>query len=103
MPAFQLLLCPITDFTSEAGSRSEFASGYLVDKTMIDQDLMLYLPNAADAADPRISPLQLPDFGGLPPAFIHTAEFDPFRDEGRAMPRDCWAPVSRQPIPATAA
>jgi acetyl esterase len=84
MPAFQLLLCPITDFTSEAGSRSEFANGYLVDKTMIEQDLMLYLPNDVGAADPRISPLRLPDFGALPPAFIHTAEFDPFRDEGKA-------------------
>jgi acetyl esterase len=86
-PAFQLLICPITDFAAEMDSRREFANGYLIDKATIDRDLEYYLPPGADLADPRISPLRLPDLGGFPPAFIHTAEFDPFRDEGQAYAR----------------
>ena len=35
-----------------------------------------------DLSDPRLSPLFVADPGGLPPAIIHTAEFDPMRDEG---------------------
>ncbi len=84
MPAFQLLLCPITDFADEMPSRDAFASGYLIDRAMIREDLRHYLPAEVDAADPRISPLRLDSFAGLPQAFIHTAEFDPFRDEGEA-------------------
>jgi acetyl esterase/lipase len=37
-----------------------------------------------DLADPRISPLRAATLGGLPPACIHTAQFDPLCDEGRA-------------------
>lgn len=82
--AAQLLLCPVTDFAAETESRSTFATGYLLDKAMIERDLELYLPAGADVKDPRISPLRAADLSGLPPACIHTAEFDPLRDEGRA-------------------
>ena len=37
-----------------------------------------------DRADPRVSPLRAARFDGLPPAVIHAAEFDPFRDEAAA-------------------
>jgi acetyl esterase/lipase len=86
-PALQLLLCPITDFGAETGSRETFASGYLIDKTTIQQDLDHYLPSGMLPIEPEISPLRLAGFGGLPPAFVHTAEFDPFRDEGEAYVR----------------
>jgi acetyl esterase/lipase len=82
--AAQLLLCPITDFGAETESRRAFAEGYLLDQATMDRDLEHYVPDNLDPADPRISPLRAANFSGLPPAYIHTAEFDPVRDEGRA-------------------
>jgi acetyl esterase/lipase len=32
--------------------------------------------------DPRVSPLRARDFQEMPPAIIHTAEYDPLCDEG---------------------
>ena len=82
--AAQLLLCPITDFAAETESRRTFAESRLLNKATMDRDLEHYLPAGVDATDPRISPLRASDFSGLPPAYIHTAEFDPLRDEGKA-------------------
>jgi acetyl esterase len=82
--AFQFLLCPITDFAGESDSRRSFAQGYLVDRDTLEHDLKHYLAAGADRTDPRVSPLRATDLRGLPPAVIHTAEFDPLRDEGRA-------------------
>jgi acetyl esterase/lipase len=80
--AFQLLLCPVLDFGDESPSRREFAEGYLLDRTTMQTDLACYAPG--DVMDPRVSPLRALDLAGLPPAAIHTAEFDPLRDEGAA-------------------
>ena len=82
--AAQLLLCPITDFAADTESRCAFAEGYLLHKATLDGDLEHYVPAGLNPADPCVSPLRAPDFRGLPPAYIHTAEFDPVRDEGRA-------------------
>jgi len=82
--AAQLLLCPITDFAADTESRSTFAKGHLLDKATMDRDLEHYVPAGLEPTDPRISPLRAADFSGLPPAYIHTAECDPLRDEGRA-------------------
>jgi acetyl esterase/lipase len=81
--ALQLLICPILDYSRKTGSRRDLASGYLVDQATLEHDLLHYLPQGMDPADPRISPLRAPDVAGLPRTFIHTAEFDPLRDEGR--------------------
>lgn len=82
--AFQFLLCPITDFAAESDSRRSFAQGYLVDRDTLEHDLKYYLTVDADRADPRVSPLRAADLRSLPPTAIHTAEFDPLRDEGHA-------------------
>jgi acetyl esterase len=82
--ACQFLLCPIMDFAAESDSRRSFAEGYLVDRATLEHDLRHYLGADADPADPRISPLRAPELHNLPPTAIHTAEFDPLRDEGRA-------------------
>jgi len=82
--AAQFLLCPIMDFCAQTDSRRAYGEGYLVDMATLEHDLMHYLPEGVDPADPRISPLRAPDIGKVPPACIHTAEFDPLCDEGKA-------------------
>ena len=81
--ALQLLMCPILDYSRSTLSRRELASGYLVDQATLDHDLLHYAPEGVDPANPRISPLRADDVSGLPRTLIHTAEFDPLRDEGR--------------------
>jgi acetyl esterase len=81
--ALQLLICPIMDYAGQTESRRVLAEGYLVDEDTLGHDLLHYLTPGSDPADPRVSPLRAGDFSGLPPALIHTAEFDPLRDEGR--------------------
>jgi acetyl esterase/lipase len=80
-PALQLLICPILDYGRRAGSRAALASGYLIDQDTLDHDLEHYAPRGADPQDPRISPLLAADLSGVPPTIVHTAEFDPLRDE----------------------
>jgi acetyl esterase len=81
--ALQFLLCPILDYTGTTASRRELATGCLVDEDTLQHDLRYYLAAAGQATDPRVSPLRATQLAGLPPACIHTAEFDPLRDEGR--------------------
>jgi acetyl esterase/lipase len=82
--AFQFLLCPIMDLAAETDSRRSLAEGYLVDRDTLEHDLRHYLAPDADRADPRISPLRAADVSRVPPTVVHTAEFDPLRDEGQA-------------------
>jgi acetyl esterase/lipase len=81
--ALQLLICPILDISREAPSRREFGEGYFIDREALARDIEDYA-GEADRADPRLSPLRATDLSGLPPTILHTAEFDPFRDEGEA-------------------
>ncbi|MDB5639007.1 MAG: putative esterase [Bradyrhizobium sp.] len=80
----QCLICPVLDFEETSPSRETFAENHLLDKATLEADLADYLPDGAEVADIRISPLRAVKFTGLPPAIIHTAEFDPMRDEGNA-------------------
>jgi acetyl esterase len=81
--ALQLLICPILDYSRSTPSRQEFSSGYLVDQATLDHDLLHYLQADTESANPLVSPLLAADVTGLPRTLIHTAEFDPLRDEGR--------------------
>jgi acetyl esterase len=81
--ALQLLLCPILDYSRKSASREALSSGYLADEATLDHDLLYYLPADVTPNDPRVSPLRAQGFEGLPRTIIHTAEFDPLRDEGR--------------------
>ncbi|HEY6256314.1 MAG TPA: alpha/beta hydrolase [Xanthobacteraceae bacterium] len=82
--ALQVLFCPVMDMAAETASRAAFAEGYFLNQATIDWMLRQYCPPGIDPKDPRLSPLRATQFSRLPPAHIHTAEFDPLRDEGAA-------------------
>jgi acetyl esterase/lipase len=82
--ALQVLLCPAMDMSKNSDSRIAFASGYFLNQATIDWTLVHYCAPGTDLADPRISPLLAEDLSRLPPAQVHTAEFDPLRSEGAA-------------------
>jgi|GEM_PF-842253 acetyl esterase len=80
--AFQLLICPILDAQGQSSARREPGEGYFLDSETLRRDLELYVPPGVELSDLRLSPLRAEEFARLPPAFIHTAEFDPFGEEG---------------------
>lgn len=82
--ALQVLICPVLDYGRTTSWHAP-APGYLLDQATLEHDLRHYLPSGADPADPRVSPLRSPRLAGLPRTLIHTAEFDPLRDEGREL------------------
>ena len=82
--ALQVLFCPATDGSHDTASARAFAEGYLLEAEGMRWFATQYCPPDMDVNDPRVSPLHAADLGGLPPAHIHTAAFDPLRDEGKA-------------------
>jgi len=87
----QCLICPVLDFEETSPSREAFAEDHLIGRATLEADLADYLPEGTDTADVRISPLRAMQLRGLPAAIIHTAEFDPMRDEGNAYARKLLA------------
>lgn len=85
--ALQFLLCPITDFCADTPSRRAFRTGYLLDEATLEHDLEHYLTPDIDPRDSRISPLRAECLAGMPATCIHTAEYDPVRDEAEAYGR----------------
>jgi acetyl esterase/lipase len=82
--ALQILICPVTDLGLDSPSRRAFSQGYFFEMATLDWALGHYLPAGAELSDPRLSPLRAAQLHDLPPAHIHTAEFDPFRGDGEA-------------------
>jgi acetyl esterase len=83
VPAGQLLVCPVLAPERRTGSRRSLAKGYFADAEVIHGDLRRYCPNGVDPGEAGVSPLFAKSFSDLPRTIVHTAEFDPFRDEGR--------------------
>ncbi|HEY1942416.1 MAG TPA: alpha/beta hydrolase [Roseiarcus sp.] len=80
--ALQLLLCPVMEPLGRTPSRSEFASGYLIEEATMRRYWDHYRVDGLAPDDLRVAPLRANDLAGMPSALIHTAEFDPLRDEG---------------------
>lgn len=83
--AFQALVYPVTDHV-ETASRTENAEGYLLTTAAMDWFIDHYADDEA-RKNPWCAPLRAVDLGGLPPALVVTAEYDPLRDEGEAYGR----------------
>ena len=81
--ALQVLFCPVVDIGAENQSRLDFAEGYFLERPLMMWAGTHYLPSGVDIMDPRLSPLRAADLSGLPPAHIHTAGYDPLRDEAK--------------------
>ena len=82
--ALQVLICPILDVARAGGSRRTFGDGYFISRAAFARDLADYRGAGAKTSDPRLSPGRAAGLAPLPHAILHTAEFDPFRDEGEA-------------------
>lgn len=80
--ALQLLLCPVMEPLGRTASRAALASGYLIEEATMAFYWEHYRIGGLAPDDPRVAPLRAEEFAGMPPARIHTAEFDPLRDEG---------------------
>ncbi|MGY2894156.1 alpha/beta hydrolase [Deinococcus sp. UYEF24] len=85
--AAQLLLYPAADMSGrgEYPSRTENAEGYFLTAESMKFFGAMYLTTPEDALHPHVSPLHSADLKGLPPTLVLTAEFDPLRDEGKAL------------------
>ncbi len=82
----QLLIYPVGDCTAPAhGSYKDFAEGYVLDRKLMDRFIGDYLPDAARAGEPAVSPVLHAMPADLPPTIILTAGLDPLRDQGRAL------------------
>lgn len=80
--AHQLLVYPNTDYQADTPSMRESTDPLLFNRHSVDWYWGHYLNSPADGANPLVSPLRMPDLGGLPAATVITAEYDPLRDEG---------------------
>jgi acetyl esterase len=86
--ALQLLIYPGTTGYQRTDSHSRLADGFLLSGETIQWFFNQYLRDTSDRDDWRFAPLDgkrgAPAFGGLAPAWIATAEYDPLSDEGDA-------------------
>ncbi len=87
VPAFQLLIYPVTDLAEVARSRETFATGFVLTKENMEWYEAQFLGSDGERRDPRVSPLLAGTLAAEIPALVVTAGFDPLRDEGEAYAR----------------
>jgi acetyl esterase len=89
--ALQLLIYPGTTGYQQTDSHARFADGFLLSGDTIQWFFEQYVRDKSDRDDWRFAPLDgergAPDFRGVAPAWIATAEYDPLSDEGDAYAR----------------
>ena len=83
--AGQFLLYPIAGDDFETDSYRENADGPLLTRADMRWFYDRYLRSPVDAHNPFAVPLRADDLGGLPPATVVTAGFDPLRDDGVSL------------------
>lgn len=97
--ALQILLTPMLQHRQDTPSRQANGhGGYGITTALLDWYSDQYAPGDA-ASEPYCAPLRAHDLHGLPPAYIHTAELDPLRDDGAAYAQrlhDAGVPVEHR-------
>jgi acetyl esterase len=81
--AVQLLVYPATSIRRETRSAELFAHGFYLTREFMERADEFYAAGVP-TDDPRLSPMHAELPQGLAPALVHTAGFDPLRDEGEA-------------------
>lgn len=76
------LLCPILNLDRDSPSRRRYGRGFFLEMDAARRDFELYCPDPVMRSRPEASPLLDPDLSVLPPMVIHTAELDPYLDDG---------------------
>lgn len=100
---FQLLIYGVFDTDFDTPSMRRNAEAPFLDRALMMWFWRQYLGGAETTDDPRAAPLRAEDLGGLPPAFVSTAEYDPLLDEGEAYAarlRAAGVPVEYRRAPA---
>ncbi|WP_066415021.1 alpha/beta hydrolase [Halorubrum aethiopicum] len=101
----QFLLYPIAGHDFGTDSYRENADGPLLTRADMEWFYEQYLRSPVDAHNPFAVPLRADDLGGLPPATVVTAGFDPLRDDGLALAErfaEEGTPVESRHYPAMA-
>jgi acetyl esterase len=84
--AFQLLIYPGADFVERTESRRLFGEGYVLTERFMTGAEEAYFAPEADKGHPDASGVRRQEFpGGIAPAHVVTAGYDPLRDEGEAL------------------
>ena len=78
---FQVLIYPATDAACATSSYETYAEGYGLERLRMQWNWEQYLADPGDGDHPYASPLRA-ELGGLPPALVVIAEYDPLRDDG---------------------
>ncbi|MEM7254934.1 MAG: alpha/beta hydrolase [Pseudomonadota bacterium] len=80
----QVLVYPGTGLDQTQGSYIEHANAFGLTTAGTIRYRDLYLPDNPHTDDPYARPVIATDHANLPPAWVHSAEIDPIRDDGRA-------------------
>ena len=81
--AAQVLVYPCTGTDLKSPSYVENANAPGLTTKSMERYYRDYLPGREDTDDPYARPDRAKDFSNLPPTFVHPAEIDPLRDDGR--------------------
>jgi acetyl esterase len=77
------LIYPGTGLDQDYPSYKEFSDGTGLTLAATRAYRDMYLPGNRDTDDPYARPIMAKDLSGLPPMWVHSAQIDPIRDDGR--------------------
>ncbi len=81
-PLFQLLIYPFLDMRNDSESAKKFSDTPMWNSSLSLRIYPLLNPNGISHSEHFLSPCEVSELGGLPRAYIQTAEFDCLRDDG---------------------